>query len=359
MSLTQLVLIVSALMFSFTAINLLFLRPLSAPGRVPNTAVCIPLRNEERNVRKLINNLKLALPDGVRVYLYEDRSEDATYQLLAEETKNDDRFEIIRGLPLPDGWSGKVHACHQLARHTTEPYLLFLDADVTIAPTFIARMHATMRREKVVFLSGFPRFPSKPILGKLLIPMQHVLIAQHLPLMWRKVKHPAFAAANGMNVLVERDSYENVGGHEAIRDSLVDDIDLCRLFKRRKLATSLVQVAPYITCDMYETNRDVWEGFSKNVFKGMNDSKWVAAYLVSYYTVQLSAFLLCLIEPDWFSLAAAGLVIFGRLLIDIKARSPYTYLHPFGITIYIVLLLTAIVQHMRGRPVRWKGRLYS
>lgn len=93
------------LMLLFTLVNLLFLRPLTAPIPAPPTAVCIPLRNEERNVPKLITSLKAALTDESHVYLYEDRSEDATYEALVREIADDARFTIFRGVPLPEGRS--------------------------------------------------------------------------------------------------------------------------------------------------------------------------------------------------------------------------------------------------------------
>ncbi|WP_215145012.1 glycosyltransferase [Exiguobacterium qingdaonense] len=351
--------LITLFMLIFTIVNLLFLRPLSSPGQTPATAVCIPMRNESRHVDNLISNLKTAIPEKVHVYIYEDRSEDDTYEKLERAIADDDRFTIIKGVPLPQDWAGKVHACHQLAMRTTEPYLLFLDADVTIDPSFIARMHATLSRERAVFLSGFPRFPTSRFLGKLIIPMQHVLIAQHLPLFWRKVKHPAFAAANGMNVLVERKSYEEVGGHAAIRTSLIDDIDLCRTFKRQKKITSLVQVSPFISCDMYETNEEVWSGFSKNVFKGMNESVGLALYFLTYYSIQLTGMVAWIFDPSWQTVSAALFVILARLAVDWKANGTGTWLHPLSILVYLTLLGNAVIRKWRRMPITWKGRHYS
>ena len=350
---------VTLFMLIFTLVNLAFLRPLAKPGKAMATAVCIPMRNESRHVDRLITNLQMAIPENTHVYIYEDRSEDDTYERLHRAIGDDSRFTVIQGVPLPDDWAGKVHACHQLATHTTEPYLLFLDADVSIDSSFIARMHATLAREKAVFLSGFPQFPTSTFLGKLLIPMQHVLIAQHLPLFWRKVKHPAFAAANGMNVLVERNSYEEIGGHASIRSSLIDDIDLCRMFKRHQKVTSLVQVAPFISCDMYETNKEVWSGFSKNVFKGMNESVGLALYFLTYYGIQLTAMFAWLFSPSWQTISAALFVLLARLAVDIKSHGSGTWLHPISLIAYLTLLGNAVIRKWRRLPITWKGRHYS
>ncbi|WP_114570485.1 glycosyltransferase [Exiguobacterium flavidum] len=348
----------SLLMFS--VVNLFFLPRLKRIGEVPQLAVCIPLRNEERHVEKLISSLRAALPEGATVYLYEDRSTDRTRELLQALTRTDTRFRIIDGLPLPAGWAGKVHACHQLSRQTTEPYLLFLDADVTLSQDTISRLFAKMQEEKAVFLSGFPSFPVETFLGKLLIPMQHVLIAQHLPLFFRKVRHPAFAAANGMVVLVEREAYENIGGHKAIRDAIVDDLALCRLFKQNRYITTLVHVAPFVSCDMYATNREVWLGFNKNIFRGMNDSYLLGSYFLLYYGYQAMTLPFAILFPSAWSLGALSFVLLARLRIDRVARMKGAWLlHPLACLVYCLLLLTAMTRSLRKGTIEWKGRTYT
>ncbi|KOP28494.1 glycosyltransferase [Exiguobacterium acetylicum] len=344
----------------YTWINLAFLPRLVDQVQPDSLAICIPLRNEERNVQKLLDSLAPALTQGMHVYLYEDRSTDRTRELLIERIGQDDRFTIIDGLPLPEGWAGKVHACHQLAQRTTEDHLLFLDADVTLQSDAICRLYGTLRAEQAVFLSGFPSFPVPTFLGKCLIPMQHVLIAQHLPIPFRKVKHPAFAAANGMVVLVERRAYEQVGGHKSIQAALVDDLELCRTFKRHGLTTTLVEVAPAVSCDMYATNEEVWQGFLKNVFRGMNDSYSVGLYFLFFYLIQASVLPLFIIQPSWQMGGALILLYLARFRIDAAARIRHVWwLHPLATLLYVVLLASAMVRSFRKREITWKGRTYS
>lgn len=352
--------IFSAFVCLYTFLNLAFLPKLSKPVAPQSLAVCIPLRNEERNVVKLMTSLKQALHPNVQVYLYEDRSTDKTRDLLIEQIGNDDRFTMIDGIDLPTGWAGKVHACHQLALASKEEYLLFLDADITLTADTIPRLYATMLQERAVFLSGFPSFPVPTFLGKCLIPMQHVLIAQHLPIAFRKVKHPAFAAANGMVVLVERQTYEQVGGHQAIQMALVDDLELCRTFKQHGFTTTLVHVAPYVSCDMYATNRDVWQGFLKNVFRGMNDSYLIGSYFLLFYLVQACVLPLMLLFPSVWTIGAFGLLMLARYRIDRNARISHAWFwHPVATVLYVALLATAMIRRLKKREISWKGRTYS
>ncbi len=349
-----------ALICLYTFINLSFLPRLADPVPLPSLAVCIPLRNEERNVSKLIYSLKQAITPNTHVYLYEDRSTDQTRPLLIQLVGQDSRFTIIDGLELPSGWAGKVHACHQLSRVAQEDYLLFLDADITLEVDTIPRLYATLLQERAVFLSGFPSFPVPTFLGKCLIPMQHVLIAQHLPIAFRKVRHPAFAAANGMVVLVERHAYEQVGGHQAIQLALVDDLELCRAFKKKGFTTTLVHVAPYVSCDMYATNQDVWQGFLKNVFRGMNDSYLVGSYFLLFYLIQAAVLPLLIWSPSVWTAGAFVLMMLARYQIDRNAQIVHAWFwHPVSAVLYVVLLATAMIRRLKKREITWKGRTYS
>jgi len=163
-----------------------------------------------------------------------------------------------------------------------------------------------------------------------------------------------------MVVLVERQAYEQVGGHESIQSALVDDLELCRTFKRHGLTTTLVEVAPAVSCDMYATNEEVWQGFLKNVFRGMNDSYVVGLYFLLFYLVQASVLPFLILQPSWQMGAALILLYLARLRIDLAARIRRVWwLHPLATLLYVVLLTSAMIRSFRKREITWKGRTYS
>jgi hypothetical protein len=56
----------------------------------------------------------------------------------------DPRGKVLTGALLPPGWLGKPHACAQLADVASSDVLVFVDADVEMAPDGIAAMVALL-----------------------------------------------------------------------------------------------------------------------------------------------------------------------------------------------------------------------
>ncbi|MBF6633108.1 MAG: glycosyltransferase, partial [Planococcus sp. (in: Bacteria)] len=107
-------------------INRLFLPALpkqpELSGR-PLVSVLVPMRNEERNVEVLIKSLKNSSYDQMEFILLNDQSTDGTQKELERTIEGDSRFTILQGKELPEGWVGKVHACHQLQQAASGDYL--------------------------------------------------------------------------------------------------------------------------------------------------------------------------------------------------------------------------------------------
>src|SRR5690606_36011376 len=142
-------------------INRQFLPPLpkqpELSGR-PLVSVLLPLRYEERIVEVLIKYLKNSYYNQMEFILLNDQSTDGTQKELERTIEGDSRFTILQGKELPEGWVGKVHACHQLQQAASGDYLLFVDVDVRFRPTVIEQSLALMERKKAHLLTGFPAF---------------------------------------------------------------------------------------------------------------------------------------------------------------------------------------------------------
>ncbi|HEX8280763.1 MAG TPA: glycosyltransferase family 2 protein, partial [Chthoniobacterales bacterium] len=117
------------------------LRLFSAPGPVSgteNVSILIPARDEEANIGAA---LSAALANArAEVVVLDDGSSDRTYEIAAEIAAREPRLRVIRGEPLPRGWAGKNFACAQLAAVAMHPVLLFVDADVRLAPDAAKRL---------------------------------------------------------------------------------------------------------------------------------------------------------------------------------------------------------------------------
>lgn len=353
----------------WTIFNSLFMPSLPEQPSVngePLLSVLVPMRNEERNVEALVAALKKSCYPNCEFIILNDKSTDTTQRLLEAETAGDSRFTLIQGAELPPGWVGKVHACHQLQQAATGEYLLFADADITFSPQAIGQSLSLLQKRKAQALSGFPAFEVAPFLSKLLVPMQHFVVFFHLPLfLANHSRFPAATAAHGAWMLFDRRAYDDIGGHQSVRNSLVEDVHISREIKKAGHRMILANVTKSVNSRMYETNSEVWEGFLKNSYTGIGRSPVIALLLTLFYT----AFY---ILP--FLLAATGLVAFSPLLllpyvltclqqfyVMIRTRQNplLAFLMPLQAGAMIAVLLHAMRKARSKQAYSWKGRNYS
>jgi len=357
------------LLFIWTVVNGVFMPRLTYSANEKDAScvsILVPMRNEERNVKTLLSSLYKAMPANSELIILDDQSTDNTRSLLESGLQRFSNASVIDGAPLPSGWIGKVHACHQLSKRANGDYLLFLDADVTIRPKTIEASIQLLLKKRAGFLSGFPKFIKKGILGHLLIPLQHFLVGFHLPLYL--ANHSSMikaSAAHGSFMMFTKTAYEKAGGHEGVRGEIVDDVALMRAVKRDGNRAILANITDYVDCYMYDTNREVWDGFTKNVFTGIGRSYVLALVLTLFYTVTFIApFVIAIygvVTLNSWLLIPYGVVVLIRLAIDLRVKeSPLLSLfHPIAILCLLALLLRSMYVNTRSKGYTWKGRTYQ
>ena len=354
-----------------TAVNFVAFRAPPPPKREapPKISLLIPARNEEANIG---DALRAALAsDGVEleVVVLDDGSTDRTAGIVAAYMRDDARLRLVASPPLPRGWCGKQHACHVLASHARHPLLMFVDADVRLAPDALMRIAGLLEHEGLDLASGFPEQQTGTLSEALIVPLIHVLLLGYLPI-WlaRRSRHPAFAAGCGQLMAVRRDAYRRAGGHAAIRNSRHDGLTLPRAFRRAGCTTDLFDATNLARCRMYRGGRKVWQGFTKNATEGMATPLALPVWTVLLGGGHVLPFLLLLAafaSGSWAALAAsalAGACVSGtRIALALRFRQswPGAVLHPLGIALLLALQWSALVAELRGRPAVWRGRAYS
>ena len=206
----------------------------------------------------------------IEVIVLDDHSADRTAAIVREIAARDPRVRLETAPPLPAGWNGKVHACSVLAGLARHPLLLFVDADVRLAPDGAARAAAFLAASGADLASGVPRQETVTFLERLLIPLIHFVLLGFLPMArMRRSLHPAYGVGCGQLFLARREAYEKAGGHAAIRASIHDGVDLPRAFRRAGLATDLFDATDIASCRMYRDAGEVWRGLGKNATQGL------------------------------------------------------------------------------------------
>ncbi len=362
-------LVLTLILNLWTIINSCFLPSLERSKPIkkkPLVSFLIPMRNEEDQVKGLIESLKQVTYNNVEFLIIDDHSEDRTPELLQKYIRSDQRFTVWQGDPLPSGWNGKVHACHQLSLKANGDYYLFLDADARVAPAIIERSLLTLWKHDASMLSGFPNYPSRHFLSHMLVPLQHMVVWLHLPLMMANfTTRPAFTAACGIFIFIEKQAYQAIGGHESVQSSLVEDVHIAREVKNHGFKMILCNISDSVISFMYDSSKETWEGFKKNIFTGIGRSSLLAFGLMALYFLLFlhPAFLAVygLVTSQWVYVLPFLLTVSFKMYIDIRTKHPLwlAWLLPVSIVCLIAILMASMFVSLKGKTYQWKGRLYK
>lgn len=347
----------AALPFGLALDNLRRLRtPAPASGQ-PAVTVLIPARNEAANIGAATACVLASEGVEVELCVLDDGSTDATLDILA--AIGDSRLRVLTGGTLPPGWSGKQHACARLAEAASHELMVFVDADVRLAPDALARMAGFMAANDVGLASGFPRQITLGWAEWLLLPLIHFLVMGYLPIgMMQRDKSEKFGAGCGQLFIARAPAYKRVGGHAAIRASLHDGITLPRAFRRAGIMTGLFDATGFATCRMYDSTRGVWEGLTKNATEGMAKPLALPVWTVFLAGGHILPFLLL---PAPMAILACGFSWGLRGILAVRFRQPWqsAVLHPVGIAALLVVQYAALLRAARGVKATWRGRAYT
>lgn len=358
-------------------------------GSYNAVSVLIPARNEENNIRATLEAVLANRGCDFEVIVLDDHSTDRTAAIVSEIAARDSRVRLESAPPLPAGWCGKQHACHVLAKLARHPLLVFIDADVRLAPDALARMGGIIydirftiydrsdsrrvnRKSNIVnppaLASGVPRQELGTFSERLLLPLIHFILLGFLPMhAMRRTRWPGMSAGCGQLFIARRDAYFAAGGHAAIRTTLHDGIKLPRVFRQSGFATDLFDATDLATCRMYRTNAETWRGLGKNATEGLAAPETILPMTALLLGGQVLPLVLLACAPLLsatgiaFAATATALTYLPRLLGIVLFRQPVgsAFLHPLGVLALLAIQWHALARHFLGRPAEWKGRSYG
>ncbi len=330
------------------------------PKETPKVSVLIPVRDEEENIGEcLASLLRQDYPD-YEVLVYEEGSKDGTKAILS--ALSDPRIRVFFGESPPPGWLGKPWACAKLAEMAQGELLLFLDADVRLAPEALTSAVAALERENLDLLSLLPR-QEMPNLGAAL----HVVLipwslSSFFPLFVPKLRWVAV----GQFLLIRRAAYEKIGGHGALRAEVLEDQALASRAARAGLRLKLFFSGDLARCRMYQSFWEANRGLAKNLFLIFKKKLFPFAFVWTWllYAAWQPLFvlplaLLGLVSPElvrpaaWAIGSAFSLWTFTTLRFLLPFWIPLA--HPL---VHLVAWFTAARSafwHLSGRGT-WKGR---
>jgi len=363
----------------------------------PTVTIVVPARNEARSIIDCVGSLAFQEYPDFDIVVVDDDSIDGTGDLALSVPHGRAReIRVIQGKPLPEGWFGKPWACHQGAGEAKGDLLLFTDADTRHAPDLLSRAVAGMLEDGVQALTLNGRQEARS-LGELLIqPQMFALIGIRYSNLDQRLPPDLAgdAIANGQYILVEKRVYDEIGGHEAVKGEVAEDLRLAQVLTAAGYPVVFRDAIDSFSTRMYQSLREAIAGWTKNVAVGGQQAAGKLAplapigmigYLVVFWIIPPLTFLLLggvavldvaidLVRPSGYGAAPPtlftdSLFLWSRLTIGLSVITwiglyrrfqlpiRYALLYPIGAGLVTYIALRS---WMRGSGrIEWKGRRYS
>jgi chlorobactene glucosyltransferase len=342
------------------------------PQPLPLVSVLLPARNEARNIGPCLASLLAQDYPNLEIFVLDDDSTDDTARIAQEYAARCARVRVISGQPLPAGWHGKAWACHQLAQEAKGEWLLFVDADTRHRPNAVSAALAAASARGLDLVSLLPdmaleTFGLRVIMA--IIPFVFVGCVPHIA--FTRSRWPLLAGAIGPFMLFRREVYERLGGHEAVRADIVEDVFIARQVKRVGGRIALADGVDVLRVEFYRDFGEAWHGLSKSAFPALN-------YSLLALLVALAAFAAVFLGPyislynawhthraDLWHLGLPVLQIaltwLAMALIHRRFRIPpwYAPLSLLTILAAILFAMDSVANSLWGAGVEWKGRTYQ
>ena len=347
------------LLTAHTAVNALLLRrPRRDATTTERVAVLLPLRNEADRVTPCLESLlaQRGVPD-LTILVLDDQSTDGTAEVVRAVAAGDPRVRLISGSPPPEGWLGKPGACHRLAGAAGDvDVLVFVDADVVLAPDAVAGAVRLLRESGVTLLSPYPEIVGS---GRLVQPLLQWSWLTFLPLrVMERSARPSLAAAGGQWLVLDRAGYQRAGGHAAVRGDILEDIGLARAVKCSGGRIALADGSALATCHMYGSWRELANGYGKSLWASFGSAPGAAAVVVLLLLLYAVPVLFLLSPWPLAALAAWLLGVAGRMISAAATGGrvfPDALAHPVSVVLFAWLVARSF--HMRRRNLlSWRGR---
>jgi glycosyltransferase involved in cell wall biosynthesis len=331
-------------------------------------SVIVPARNEADVLRPCLESLLaqseagFAVGEDWELLLVDDGSTDATRSIALSLSS----LTVLDPDPLKPGWTGKANAVWTAARKARGEWLLFTDADTIHTPGNLERAIHEAQHAQVVMLSYSPRQVVTGFWQRALMPLIFSELALTFPP--EKVSDPSsrVAAANGQFMMVQRAAYFQVGGHQAVAGSLLEDVDLAFLLKRRKFPIRFRYAPDALSTRMYRSFDAMMEGWTKNLARLFSYpvmmAAWKALDLLLILGLPLLLWHFFALPVPRYALAAVWLRVLWRFYARV-AKSNFSSsdcaLSVFALPLFCLLLVSSWWQHTVRSEVAWKGRAYS
>jgi hypothetical protein len=326
-------------------------------------SVIVPARNEEDCLGYCLASLSNQSGISFEIIVVNDHSSDGTREVAEQYA----RAQVMDADELPAGWTGKNYAAHCGANAAQGKWLLFTDADTVHRHGSLRHAVHEAQKFQADLLTYSPKQEVHSFWERILMPVVFAELRREYPPNKVNSKKSVVAAANGQYLLISREIYEAIGGHEAVKDKLLEDVELAKLVKKSGRRIRFRYGRDAVKTRMYRTFRAMWEGWTKNLALLFPSPLLLAGLRMSELVLAIGGLVAFFVglgrESEW--------LMIGGALVSVPLAANYFYrvsrahfgwintiISPFGVPIFVILLVRSRL-HYKKRQVSWKGRTYD
>jgi len=332
------------------------------PGRAERVSIVVAARNERGRVGRCVRSLLSQGHREVEVILVDDGSTDGTAAEALKAAARDPRFTLVRAPRPPEGWLGKPWACWMGFSRSSGEILLFVDADVEVEDWAIPAVISEVQGADAVTVS--PTYICSGPAGAAELAVA-ATIRMFFP-QWRVGSPDERSWGFGGFFAVRRSAYLEVGGHEAVRGSPVEDRDLVRLLASRGHRLRIVRGCGAVRSTWAASLGEALDSIARISSRDAPVTPWRAAAVcaalgILYAAPPLAALAAAagLVHPVAAALALAAELIHGLtpvILGEVEADPLSAALFPLGGLAVAAGLWRAHLYRAGRRCLRWRGR---
>ncbi len=238
----------------------------SFPVELPFVSILVPARNEEGKIGRCLASLIAQNYPRLEIIVIDDRSTDNTAQIIESFAQIDHRIKFVHGKDAPAGWIGKCNALAHAVGHASGDWYVFTDADTCHKPNSIRDAVYFAMNSDADLASFLPMQELGSFPEKLIMPL--LLSSFLLGDPFHTVNDPEHtrAYAYGQYIICRRTAYLSAGGHQSVRDEIVEDHALARVFKERGHKILVADGKTLYSVRMYTDLESLWQGWTKNLY---------------------------------------------------------------------------------------------
>ncbi|RJP58000.1 MAG: glycosyltransferase [Candidatus Auribacter fodinae] len=347
-----------------------FLNPLSyrTAGKMPFVSVLIPARNEEKNIARCINSLLKQTYSDYEIIVVNDRSTDNTANVVSEIAACHQNVTLINIKQCPEGWSGKNHALHNGVQRARGDFLVFTDADTYHEPECIETALAYSVQNSVDLLSVNPHLVTASFWENVIMPIAGAVLMVWYPIEKINSQDSRCSYANGQFIMMRKDAYVKIDGHQSVREALLEDLALARRIKDNGLRLRALWGPKLYKTHMYTSLRDIWRGWVRIFYHGLEKNivkMGVSVVLIILFS--LSPYLLLMwsllsLAPMHLAWAVALMIyIYSIIMYAYTASNSnriYVISHLLGCIVVMFILIHSSLTVILKKQITWRGISY-